>query len=121
MFHPPSRNRRRLTPHKETAAFRRSISGQSRLSASPASFSIASRCQSELGLSQAGIQKRILYTSTDGVDGASPVIVSGAFFAPKGTPPAGGWPIVAWAHGTVGMADIVRRLGPAARTATSNI
>jgi pimeloyl-ACP methyl ester carboxylesterase len=60
----------------------------------------------ELGLSQAGIQKRVLYTSTDGVDGTSPVIVSGAFFAPKGTPPAGGWPIVAWAHGTVGMADI---------------
>jgi pimeloyl-ACP methyl ester carboxylesterase len=61
---------------------------------------------SELGLSEAGIRKRILYTSTDGVDGTSPVIVSGAFFAPKGTPPAGGWPIVAWAHGTVGMADI---------------
>jgi pimeloyl-ACP methyl ester carboxylesterase len=60
----------------------------------------------ELGLAEAGIQKRILYTSTDGVDGTSPVIVSGAFFAPKGTPQAGGWPIVAWAHGTVGMADI---------------
>src|SRR5438067_333714 len=54
----------------------------------------------ELGLSQAGIQKRILYTSTDGVDGTSPVIVSGAVFIPKGTPPASGWPIVAWAHGT---------------------
>jgi pimeloyl-ACP methyl ester carboxylesterase len=61
---------------------------------------------SELDLSEAGIQKRILYTSTDGVDGKSPTIVSGAYFAPKGTPPAGGWPIVAWAHGTVGMADI---------------
>lgn len=61
---------------------------------------------SELGLSQAGIQKRILYTSTDGVDDTSPTIVSGGYFAPKGTPPAGGWPIVAWAHGTTGMADI---------------
>lgn len=60
----------------------------------------------ELGLSQAGIQKRILYTSTDGVDDTSPTIVSGAVFIPKGTPPAGGWPVVAWAHGTVGMADI---------------
>ncbi|MBV8848675.1 MAG: lipase, partial [Methylobacteriaceae bacterium] len=54
---------------------------------------------SELGLSEAGVQKRILYTSTNGVDGKSTVIVSGAYFAPKGTPPAGGWPVVAWAHG----------------------
>ena len=27
-------------------------------------------------------------------------------FVPKGTPPAGGWPLVAWAHGTTGLADI---------------
>ncbi len=60
----------------------------------------------ELGLAEAGLQKRILYTSTDGVDGKSTIVVSGAFFAPKGTPPAGGWPLVAWAHGTVGIADI---------------
>mgnify|MGYP003489179041 FL=1 len=26
-------------------------------------------------------------------------------FTPKGTPPIGGWPIVVWAHGTVGAAD----------------
>ena len=26
-------------------------------------------------------------------------------FTPKTTPPAGGWPIVAWAHGAVGVAD----------------
>lgn len=26
-------------------------------------------------------------------------------FIPKGTPPAKGWPIVAWAHGTTGVAD----------------
>ncbi|MBP6191198.1 MAG: alpha/beta fold hydrolase [Acinetobacter sp.] len=26
-------------------------------------------------------------------------------FTPKGTPPVGGWPIVVWAHGTVGGAD----------------
>ncbi|MGW0043744.1 alpha/beta hydrolase family protein [Rhodococcus sp. NPDC003348] len=29
----------------------------------------------------------------------------GMVFEPEGTPPQGGWPIVAWAHGTVGMAD----------------
>ena len=26
-------------------------------------------------------------------------------FTPKAAPPAGGWPIVAWAHGTAGVAD----------------
>ncbi|MGW5521994.1 alpha/beta hydrolase family protein [Gordonia sp. NPDC003950] len=30
---------------------------------------------------------------------------TGAVFVPKGTPPAGGWPVISWAHGTVGMND----------------
>src|SRR4051812_15198408 len=40
------------------------------------------------------------------VDGKSPITVSGALFIPKGTPPQEGWPLLAWAHGTVGIADI---------------
>lgn len=48
---------------------------------------------------------RILYSSTDGLDGASPIAISGALFLPPGTPPAGGWPLVAWARGTVGVAN----------------
>ncbi len=59
-----------------------------------------------LGLAVAGAQFRILYSSTDGMDGKTPIAVSGAFFVPKGTPPAGGWPLIAWAHGTTGVADI---------------
>jgi alpha-beta hydrolase superfamily lysophospholipase len=35
-----------------------------------------------------------------------PVIVSGVVFIPQGPTPAGGWPIVSWAHGTVGVADV---------------
>jgi alpha-beta hydrolase superfamily lysophospholipase len=35
-----------------------------------------------------------------------PVIVSGAVFIPEGATPAGGWPMVSWAHGTVGVADV---------------
>ncbi|GGC53156.1 lipase [Hoyosella rhizosphaerae] len=31
--------------------------------------------------------------------------VSGAVYLPEGTPPPGGWPVLAWAHGTVGLAD----------------
>ncbi|NIE63372.1 alpha/beta fold hydrolase [Burkholderia sp. Ax-1719] len=59
-----------------------------------------------LGLPSAAQQLRILYSSTDGVEGKSPIAVSGALFIPAGTQPQGGWPVVAWAHGTFGMADI---------------
>lgn len=59
-----------------------------------------------LGLANAGQQLRLLYSSTDGVGGKTPIAVSGALFLPKGQPPQGGWPIVAWGHGTFGMADI---------------
>jgi hypothetical protein len=49
---------------------------------------------------------RLLYTSTDGVGGKTPIAASGAMFVPKGPAPAGGWPIIAWAHGTTGVADV---------------
>ncbi|ELQ08682.1 lipoprotein [Pseudomonas syringae BRIP39023] len=56
-------------------------------------------------LKNAAQNVRILYSSTDGLD-HKPIVVSGALFIPKGTPPDGGWPLMAWAHGTVGSADI---------------
>jgi alpha-beta hydrolase superfamily lysophospholipase len=34
------------------------------------------------------------------------VPVTGMVAVPNGTPPAGGWPVVTWGHGTNGMADI---------------
>ncbi len=46
---------------------------------------------------------RLHYTST-GYDGR-PTIVSGAVFVPPGKAPHGGWPVLSWAHGTVGIAD----------------
>ncbi|MGH8782918.1 alpha/beta hydrolase [Paraburkholderia sp.] len=61
---------------------------------------------SEQSLAEAGQNIRILYTSTDGIDTRTPIVVSGALFVPKGTPPPGGWPLMAWAHGTVGSADV---------------
>ena len=54
----------------------------------------------------AGQAFRILYSSLSGVGSGSPVAVSGVVFLPKGEPPAGGWPIVAWSHGTTGIADV---------------
>jgi hypothetical protein len=45
---------------------------------------------------------RILYhsLSADGGD----VATSGVVLVPAGTPPPGGWPVIAWAHGTTGVA-----------------
>jgi acetyl esterase/lipase len=46
---------------------------------------------------------RILYWST-GLDG-KPVQVSGVVIAPRGPPPPGGRPVVAWAHPTTGVVE----------------
>jgi pimeloyl-ACP methyl ester carboxylesterase len=47
--------------------------------------------------------QRMLYHSTD-PDG-DPIAVSGIAVIPPGEPPPGGWPVVAWAHGTTGVAS----------------
>ena len=31
--------------------------------------------------------------------------MSGTLTVPKGKAPKGGWPVIAWAHGTTGIAD----------------
>ncbi|MFI5776635.1 alpha/beta hydrolase family protein [Nocardia sp. NPDC051570] len=43
------------------------------------------------------------YTTTD--QRGAPAQASGALYLPRGLPPAGGWPLVVWAHGTVGIGD----------------
>jgi secretory lipase len=45
---------------------------------------------------------RVVYRSTSGDDGSA-TVVSGSVFTPRGNPPAGGWPVVAFGHGTVGI------------------
>ena len=54
----------------------------------------------------AGRQERILYTSTDARWKSGVIPVSGTLYLPKGQTPSGGWPLVAWAHGTLGVADV---------------
>jgi dipeptidyl aminopeptidase/acylaminoacyl peptidase len=53
----------------------------------------------------AGQSRRILYTSRDVRWNAGIVPVSGTLYFPQGKPPPGGWPLIAWAHGTLGVAD----------------
>lgn len=49
---------------------------------------------------------RILYSSVDARWNSGLIPVSGMLFVPVGEPPVEGWPLVAWAHGTLGVADI---------------
>lgn len=57
-----------------------------------------------LGATIAGAQAwRILYRS-ERADG-TPTVSSGMVLAPTGDAPVGGRPVVAWAHGTVGLGD----------------
>lgn len=56
-----------------------------------------------LGSDSSGTRWRILYRS-ESLDGR-PIAVSGLVDVPPGEPPAGGWPVVSFAHGTTGIAD----------------
>ncbi|WP_227997298.1 lipase family protein [Nocardia australiensis] len=46
---------------------------------------------------------RIQYWTTTAND--VPSVASAAVYFPPGEAPAGGWPVIAWAHGTVGLGD----------------
>jgi hypothetical protein len=59
-----------------------------------------------VSLKGAGRGERILYSSVDWRDAKRPTTVSGSVFFPQGAPPKGGWPLIAWAHGTTGVADV---------------
>jgi pimeloyl-ACP methyl ester carboxylesterase len=61
------------------------------------------RIDPDLKLPAGASAYRVIYHS-ETVDGAD-VAVSGVVVVPGGRPPAGGFPIVSWAHGTTGLAD----------------
>lgn len=56
-------------------------------------------------LSAAGQGWRMLHTSEDARWQSGQVPVSGLLLLPRGERPAGGWPVLAWAHGTLGISD----------------
>lgn len=64
------------------------------------------RLPAELVPAHAGTAWRILYSSTDGRWNSGVLPVSGALFLPQGPAPRGGWNLVVWAHGTLGMSDV---------------
>lgn len=57
----------------------------------------------ELSVAGAARAYRILYSTTDQHN--SPAVSTGVVFVPPGEAPPGGWPVIAWAHGTVGLGD----------------
>ncbi|MDI2127020.1 alpha/beta fold hydrolase [Yinghuangia seranimata] len=50
-----------------------------------------------------GADERLVMYVTTGTDGR-PVAATGIVTVPKSPPPEGGWPVVAWDHGTTGIA-----------------
>ena len=56
-----------------------------------------------VGLASAAKQLRYSYSTIN--QHGKVATATAAVFLPKGEAPKGGWPIMAWAHGTVGLAD----------------
>jgi hypothetical protein len=58
-------------------------------------------------LTDASATYRVIYQSTGTVGDrrGKQIGVSGIIAFPAKSPPAGGWPVISWAHGTVGSAD----------------
>jgi pimeloyl-ACP methyl ester carboxylesterase len=72
--------------------------------ASHGSLIWARKTKGLVALTDARYTKLVLYSSRT-PQGAK-TAVSGSVSVPKGKPPKGGWPVISWAHGTTGVADI---------------
>ncbi|SUE13461.1 lipase [Rhodococcus gordoniae] len=57
----------------------------------------------EVSLPGAGTATKLEYR-TEWRSG-EPTVATGALFLPEGDAPEGGWPVIAWAHGTTGVGD----------------
>lgn len=73
--------------------------------AKPGTMTASAPLPAALSLPDAGRALRITYLSTNGITGKGLVPVTAEVILPQGKAPSGGWPIVAWAHGTTGVAD----------------
>lgn len=68
----------------------------------------------DVALPSAARNLLVLYRST--APNGKPIAVSGTIAIPRGKPPKGGWPVISWAHGTTGSADVC---APSRDSATS--
>ncbi|HFO0272472.1 TPA: lipase family protein [Enterobacter asburiae] len=66
---------------------------------------VISPLRAENGLREAAEQYLLHYPSINGVDGRTLRKDTAAVFIPFGATPHSGWPVVVWAHGTVGVAN----------------
>ena len=62
------------------------------------------KANSTVTLTSGAWTRNVLYTSKS-LTGKR-IGVSGSVTVPKGQPPTGGWPVITYAHGTVGIADV---------------
>ena len=58
------------------------------------------------GITLSGASKNLLVLYRSTTYSGSATAVSGVLSLPKGKAPRGGWPVVSWAHGTTGIADV---------------
>lgn len=70
---------------------------------SPGTLVTAHELTESAALPSAARNERITYMS-ESVSG-EPIVVSGIVAIPDAPAPAGGWPVISWAHGTTGVAD----------------
>ncbi|EMB9958158.1 MULTISPECIES: alpha/beta hydrolase [Enterobacteriaceae] len=75
------------------------------ISASAGDVNPISPLRAEYGLREAAEQYLLHYPSRSGVDGKTVREDTAAVFIPFGVTPKRGWPVVVWAHGTVGVAS----------------
>ncbi|WP_072691238.1 lipase family protein [Rhodococcus marinonascens] len=73
-----------------------------RIGLRPGELVASSQLPMQLWLPGTGSAYRMTYLTTDR-HGITPS--TGMVLVPQGPPPAGGWPVMAWAHGTVGNSD----------------
>ncbi|MEV6319963.1 lipase family protein [Nocardia sp. NPDC051787] len=57
----------------------------------------------QLWIAGTGTARRVTYWTRTSHD--RPALSTGAVFIPTGTAPSGGWPVLSWEHGTVGLGD----------------
>ncbi|MEU5763851.1 lipase family protein [Nocardia sp. NPDC047648] len=73
------------------------------LGSAPGTVAADAAMPEPLWIEGAGSARRLTYWTRTSDD--QPALSSGAVFVPAGTPPSGGWPVLSWEHGTVGLAD----------------